>query len=152
MELLTDSLRDIVADLSDVAQTERLTGLLMDVHTGSGRRNAVALIELLGVLIRLDGAVEVLSRTHRGVLHVVGPQVGRLSALGRVRDTGKAVPSDTIPIGALVTERVKNRVLCASLVETLASLVKLKNCHGFLLLIVEIIGVVIEIINDIVPI
>lgn len=74
--------RNVVADLGAVNQSEGDTVLLTDLNTLGQLGRAVASLELVGVGVSLDRALQLLSREQRQVQDVVGVEVSSLGALG----------------------------------------------------------------------
>jgi hypothetical protein len=88
----------IAANLGAIGETKGLAALLADMNTVSGAGRTVALTELVGIGVSLNGQAEGLGRAQRGVLNVIGPQVSGFRAVGALGNTGQTVPGNTVSI------------------------------------------------------
>ena len=116
----------VVTEERTVAETEGLTSLLTDEHTGNGLCSAVALAKLLRVGVRLDGATELLGGRQRKVLDVVRVDRRSLCARRCLGDGRKTIPRVASGVRAGGRD-VQDAVIDTGLVKPVAGLVPGKS-------------------------
>ena len=123
----------VVAQKSPIAESERLPLLLAQLHALYRLSSTVALGELVGVGVGLDGAAVLLGADERQVLVVIGPQRLRLRTAGALRHTDQAIPGSSLGIQAVRLNRVDDAPVRAGLVISLADFIPSAS-HSVILL------------------
>nr|DAV70334.1 MAG TPA: hypothetical protein [Caudoviricetes sp.] len=143
----------IVTDQSTITEPELLARLLGGQNTLGDLAHAVALIELLGGVERLDRALEGLGRDDVRVHPVVGILLVGLCSLGAFRHLGQARPGDSVLILTAFTHDVQYATVNANTVESLGVLIPLQCTlgHQASFLSVQIYNIVIDVVTDIMP-
>ena len=118
----------IVADRSNPAEAEWLTGLLTDGNALIEGSGAVAFCKFVRIRIGLDGGLVVLRTANGKILDIIGIDIIRLGAVRRVRNRAQAVPGDTGGIHAVFLE-IKNTILGTGFIKPFADGIPCKFTH-----------------------
>ena len=125
----------IIADLRAIAQTERLTGLLAKVHAVFGLNRTVALGELVRIAKRAHRSAKGFGGTNRGVLDVVGEQIGELGAGRLFGHLGQTVKRNAVAVRIGQLLRIQNTAIQTGFIQALAKSVPNNFvCHFEILL------------------
>src|SRR3954471_23325087 len=119
---------DIVALEGTIDQTKGTSSLLVDRHTGGRRIRAIVLSERFRIGESLNCAAKLLGRNEVHIDDVVGELLVRLGPRRRLGDGRQTVPRDAVNVGTRRVELVKDSVVDAGLIETIADIVPREDC------------------------